>query len=89
MNKLGDSLKRIQTHTIYQLLKITSARKEYSETIIREVTLFINRQGVKTSHIYYATAYLNRVASFIAPKDEKVRMMLFKIYFSMFRKILN
>lgn len=57
--------------------------------IVHEVTLFISRNGAKNSHIYYAVAYLNRLASSVAPKDEKVRVMLLRIYFSLFKKILN
>jgi hypothetical protein len=44
---------------------------------------------VKNNQIYYAIAYLNRVASMVAPKDEKVRIILFKIYFSLFRKVVS
>ena len=57
--------------------------------IVHEVNLFISRNGAKNSHIYYAVAYLNRLASSVAPKDEKVRVMLLRIYFSLFKKILN
>lgn len=60
-----------------------------AEVIVHEVNLFINRQGTKNNHIYYSIAYLNRVASMVAPKDEKVRTMLFRIYFSMFQKIIK
>ena len=60
-----------------------------SSIIVHEVNLFIQRPGAKTSHIFYAVAYLNRISSMIAPKDEKVRLQLLKIYFSMFRKILG
>lgn len=60
-----------------------------TEVIVREIQLFIQRPGTKNNHIYYAIAYLNRVASLVAPKDEKVRMILFKIYFSLFKKIVT
>jgi len=56
---------------------------------VREVQLFIQRAGTKNNHIYYASAYLNRVASLVAPRDEKVRIILFRIYFSMFKKIVG
>ena len=60
-----------------------------AEVIVREVNNFIGRAGTKNIHIYYAVAYLNRVASIVAPKDEKVRIILFRIYFSLFSKILK
>lgn len=60
-----------------------------TEVIVREVYLFIQRHGTKSSHRYYATAYLNRVAAMVAPKDEKVRIMLFKIYFAQFKTLLQ
>lgn len=60
-----------------------------AEVIIREIQLFISRPGTKNNNIYYAVAYLNRISSMIAPKDEKVRIMLFKIYFSLFRKVVS
>ncbi len=60
-----------------------------AEVIVREIQLFIQRPGVKNNHIYYAVAFLNRVASMVAPSDEKVRIMLFKIYFSLFRKVVS
>lgn len=82
VNKLGDLSKKIQCHTIFVLLKLTSAHREMAEVIVREIQVFIQRPGTKNNHIYYAFAYLNRVASMIAPKDEKVRILLFKIYFS-------
>lgn len=47
------------------------------------------RNNTKNQHLYYSIAYLNRVASMVAPKDEKVRLMLFRIYFSLFKKILK
>ena len=56
---------------------------------MREVQIFIQRTGVKNNHIYYAASYLNRVASLVAPKDEKVRIILFRIYFSLFKKIVK
>lgn len=62
---------------------------EMAEVIVREVNLFMNRTGTKNLHLYYSVAYLNRVASMVAPKDEKVRLMLFRIYFSLFKKVLN
>ena len=60
-----------------------------AEVIVREIQLFIARPGTKNAHIYYAVAYLNRVATMIAPRDEKVRLVLFKIYFSLFRKVVT
>ena len=60
-----------------------------TEVIVREIQLFISRPGMKKTHVYYAVAYLNRVASMIAPKDEKVRLILFKIYFSLFKKVVT
>lgn len=89
VNKLGDLSKKVQCHTIFVLIKLTQAHKEMAEVIVREVQLFINRTGTKNNHIYYACAYLNRVSSLVAPKDEKVRILLFKIYFSLFKKIVG
>lgn len=89
VNKLGDLSKKVQCHTIFTLLKLTQAHKEMAEVIVREVQLFMTRTGTKNSHVYYACAYLNRVSSMVAPKDEKVRILLFKIYFSLFKKIVR
>eukprot|EP00347_Sterkiella_histriomuscorum_P015659 403356183 len=89
VNKLGDLSKKVQCHTIFVLIKLTQTHKEMAEVIVREVQIFINRTGTKQNHIYYACAYLNRVSSMVAPKDEKVRILLFKIFFSLFKKIVG
>ncbi len=60
-----------------------------AEVIVREVHLLMTRANTKNQHLYYSIAYLNRVAGMVAPKDEKVRVMLFRIYFSLFKKILK
>jgi hypothetical protein len=57
--------------------------------IVHEVNQFIGRSTAKSSHVYYSVAYLNRMAAMVAPKDEKVRVMLLRIYFSLFKKLLN
>jgi hypothetical protein len=60
-----------------------------TEVIVHGVILFLQRHHTKPSHVYYSVAYLNRIASMVAPKDEKVRLMLLRTYFSLFRKILG
>jgi ribosome biogenesis protein MAK21 len=50
--------------------------------------MFIGRSK-EQSHIFYSVAYLNRIAQMVAPKDDKVRLMLLRIYFSLFRKVLK
>lgn len=91
VNKLGDSSKKVQCHTIYLLLKLSQAHIEMTEIVVHEVNLFIARssQVKKSTHVYYSVAYLNRIASMVAPKDEKVRVMLLRTYFSLFKKILK
>lgn len=89
VNKLGDTSKRVQCHAIYLLLKLCQAHIEMTPVIVHEVNLFIARSGNKSTHVYYAVAYLNRIASMVAPKDEKVRVMLLRIYFSLFKRILK
>jgi ribosome biogenesis protein MAK21 len=84
VNKLGDQSKKIQCHTIYLLIQLMKAHFEMTEVIVREVSLFMSRPNTKASHRFYAVAFLNRAAMSVAPKDEKVRVMLFKIYFNMF-----
>jgi beta-xylosidase len=85
INKLGDSSKRVQCHTIYLLLKLSQAHIEMTEVIVHSVNLFLQRNHSKPSHVYYSVAYLNRIASMVAPKDERVRLMLLRVYFSLFR----
>ena len=98
VNKLGDQSKKVQCHTIYLLLKLSQAHLEMTEVIVNEVNTFISRathnnsskaSPNQNSHVYYSVAYLNRIASMVAPKDEKVRVMLLRIYFSLFKKMLN
>ena len=89
VNKLGDTSKKIQCHTIYLLLKLTQKHKEMAEVLVREVHLFMTRANTKNTHLYYSIAYLNRVAGMVASKDEKVRVILFRIYFSLFKRILK
>ena len=60
-----------------------------AEVIVREISLFINRPNTKNSHIFYAVAYLNKISSIVAPKDEKVRLHLFRIYFALFSKVVK
>ena len=91
VNKLGDSSKKVQCHTIYLLLKLSQAHIEMTEVVVHAVSLFIGRSTGKnqSSQIFYSVAYLNRIAQMVAPKDEKVRLMLLRIYFSLFRKVLK
>ena len=89
VNKLGDTSKKVQCHTIYLLLKLSQAHIEMTEVIVHGVILFLQRHHTKPSHVYYSVAYLNRFASMVAPKDEKVRLTLLRTYFSLFRKILG
>ena len=84
VNKLGDVTKKISCHTIYLLIQLIKKHVTMAEVIVREVQLFIQRPGIKASHRFYATAFLNRVAAMVAPKDDKVRIALFKIYFGLF-----
>lgn len=89
INKLGDTSKKVQCHAIYLLLKLSQTHIEMTQVIVHEVNLFMQRNGAKSTHVFYAVAYLNRVASMVAPKDERVRAMLLRIYFSLFKKILK
>ncbi|TNV85590.1 hypothetical protein FGO68_gene17657 [Halteria grandinella] len=89
VNKLGDTSKKVQCHVIYLLLKLSQAHMEMTPVIVHEVNLFIARNGTKNTHLYYAVAYLNRISSMVAPKDERVRVMLLRIYFSLFKKLLK
>lgn len=59
-----------------------------TEVVVHSVSLFISRSK-EQSHIFYSVAYLNRIAQMVAPKDDKVRLMLLRIYFSLFRKVLK
>ena len=59
-----------------------------TEVVVHSVSLFISRSK-ELSHIFYSVAYLNRIAQMVAPKDDKVRLMLLRIYFSLFRKVLK
>ena len=88
VNKLGDTSKKVQCHTIYLLLKLSQAHIEMTEVVVNSVSLFIGRSK-EQSHIFYSVAYLNRIAQMVAPKDDKVRLMLLRIYFSLFRKVLK
>jgi hypothetical protein len=89
VNKLGDTSKKVQCHTIYLLLKLSQAHLEMTSVILHSVTLFLHRHHTKPSHVFYSVAYLNRIASMVAPKDEKVRLVLLRTYFQLFRKILG
>jgi len=89
INKLGDTSKKVQCHAIYLLLKLSQAHMEMTPVIVHSVTLFLSRHSTKPSHVFYSVAYLNRIAGLVAPKDEKVRLMLLRTYFSLFRKILG
>jgi hypothetical protein len=89
VNKLGDASKKVQCHTIYLLLKLSQAHEEMTPVIVTAVNLFMSRNQTKASHVFYSVAYLNRIASMIAPKDEQVRLMLLKTYFALFRKLLG
>jgi len=89
VNKLGDTSKKVQCHVIYLLLKLSQAHVEMTPVIVHEVNLFITRHGTKNTHLYYAVAYLNRISSMVAPKDERVRVMLLRIYFSLFKRLLK
>ncbi len=59
-----------------------------TEIVVHAVSMFIGRSK-EQSHIFYSVAYLNRIAQMVAPKDDKVRLMLLRIYFSLFRKVLK
>ena len=89
VNKLGDPNKKVQCHVIYLLVKLLTAHKDMAEGMIREIKLFMQKPQCKSSHRYYATAFLNRVATSIGLKNEKVKLILFRIYFGMFKQIVN
>lgn len=61
VNKLGDTSKKVQCHTIYLLLKLSQAHIEMTEVVVHAVSLFIGRSK-EQSHIFYSVAYLNRIA---------------------------
>ena len=47
VNKLGDSSKKVQCHTIYLLLKLSQAHIEMTEVVVHAVSLFIGRSTGK------------------------------------------
>ena len=59
------------------------------ETITREVALFLQRPGIKPAHRIYALAFLNKVGSKVAPQDNKIRVVLLRIYFGLFKKLIH
>lgn len=59
-----------------------------SDLIIREVQLFMSRPNIKSDNIFYSVAFLNRAAQIVGPKDEKVKLILFRIYMGLFKKIV-
>jgi hypothetical protein len=89
INKLGDKEKKVQTHSIFVLVNFVKAKKERADVVVKECQIFLARNMDKTSHKLYTIAFLNRLASIVASKNLKVRLMLFKIFFSLFQKILG
>jgi len=49
----------------------------------------LQRPGINPVQRYYSVAFLNKISILCASHDPAVRLSLFKVYFSMFKKILQ
>lgn len=89
INKLGDNSKKVQLHAISVLCKLVKNHHKMASTIVHEVNVMLQRPGITVVQRYYSTAFLNKVALIGGSHDEKLRLSLFKVYFYMFRSILQ
>ena len=57
--------------------------------IVHETHVMLQRPGIKPVQRYYSVAFLNKISILCAQHDPAVRLSLFRVYFSMFKKILQ
>mmetsp|Transcript_13083 Transcript_13083/g.22070 ORF Transcript_13083/g.22070 Transcript_13083/m.22070 type:complete len:132 (+) Transcript_13083:563-958(+) len=89
VNKLGDSSKKVQLHAVTCLCKLLRDNQRLAPMAIHEANLFLQRAGIKPQQKYCAVQFLNRVGAICGQGSDSVRMILFRVYFSMFKGILQ
>ena len=90
VNKFGDAVKKVQCHAINTMVRVLTRfhgdnREEIQTSILREVSLFLMRQGTKPSHRVYALGFLNKAAAItIGSGSVDARHTILSIYFNLF-----
>ena len=95
VNKFGDSVKKVQCHAINTMVRVLTRfhgdnREEVTTAILREISLFLMRQGTKPSHRVYALGFLNKMAAItIGSGNVDARHAILSIYFNLFNQLLH
>lgn len=95
VNKFGDSVKKVQCHAINTMVRVLTRfhgdnREEIQTTILKEISVFLMRPGIKPSHRIYALGYLNKAASILVGSGNiDARHSILSIYFNLFNKLLH
>lgn len=88
-------MKKVQCHAINTMVRLLTRfhgdnREEIQSAILREVSLFLMRQGTKPSHRIYALGFLNKAAAImIGSGSVDARHSILSIYFNLFNQLLH
>lgn len=95
VNKFGDASKKIQCHAINTMVRVLTrfhgeSKEEIQNTVLKEVSSFLTRQGTKPSHRIYALGFLNKAAGILIGSGSiDARHTILSIYFNLFNKLLH
>lgn len=89
INKLGDQSKKVQMHAIHVLSTLLKNHHKMAPIIVHETHVMLQRPGIKPIQKYYSVAFLNKISVLCAQRDPQVRLALFRVYFFMFKNILQ
>ena len=95
VNKFGDSQKKTQCHAINTMVRVLTrfhgeSKEEIQNTILKEVSSFLTRQGTKPSHRIYALGFLNKAAGILIGSGSiDARHTILSIYFNLFNQLLH
>lgn len=89
INKLGDNSKKVQLHAVMVLCRVLKNHPQMAFVFIHETHLLLQRPGCKQNQRLVATHFLNKISALASKTDEKVRVELFRIYFSIFKTVIK
>jgi hypothetical protein len=89
INKLGDRSRKVQQHAISVLCRLIKSHPEMATVIIHENHMLLQRAGIKPAQKYFSVLFLNKIASLCGSHNEQVRIKLFRVYFYLFKDIMQ
>ena len=89
INKLGDLSKKVQQHTIGIMCRLLKTHPEMATIIVHETNLLLQRPGITPVQKYYSVAFLNKIAVIAGKHNTQARLSLFRVYFFLFKNIMQ